>query len=138
MQIINGVKCRTGKESLEHIIKQAKKGKIGANLDKGDDYGSCEYVYPSGNNCAVGSLFSQAQLKDIRKHHHNGSNIGFVAATHVGHKNIETVTGLKVSQLMHIQNIHDKHEGSTRIKNVIKACEEALKTGTLHGHPITQ
>jgi hypothetical protein len=136
MQIINGVKCRSGRESLAHIIKQAKKGKIGANADKGDSFGDCEYVYPSGNNCAVGSLFSKAQLKDIRKHHHNGANIGYVAAVHVGHKNLETVTGLKVSQLIHIQNIHDKYEGKTRIEHVIKACEEALQTGILNGHPI--
>lgn len=138
MKIINGVKCRTGRESLEHIIKQANKGKIGANVDKGDSYGDCEYVYPSGNNCAVGSLFSKAQLKDIRKRHHNGSNIGYVAAVCVGHDNLETVTGLTVGQLMHIQNIHDKYEGKTRIEHVVQACEEALKTGMLKDKPITQ
>lgn len=109
--IINGVSCRSKIESLQHIIDQAKKGKIGPNLDKGDPKNSCFYQYPSGNNCAVGSLFSEAQLKQINTgdnwHGHNEESIAGLAK-HFGEKNVETVTGMKIKDLQLLQNVHDK------------------------------
>jgi hypothetical protein len=110
-QIINGVSCRSKIESLQHIIDQAKKGKIGPNVSKRDPAMSCFYQYPSGNHCAIGSLFSEAQLKQINKgdsweDHNEESIVGL--ARHFGKKNVETVTGMSVEELSILQNTHDK------------------------------
>ena len=143
MQIINGVQCRTGKESLEHIIKQAKKGKIGPSAEKNDSIGSCNYRYASGNNCAVGSLFSKAQLRDIQARGGNAYSIAYVAnggsgGIGVSWKNIEAVTGLKKPQLEALQSIHDTATMQSRNPKIIEACEQALKTGKLADIAITQ
>ena len=106
-QIINGVSCRSKIESLQHIIKQAKKGKIGPNVSKRDPTMSCFYQYPSGNNCAVGSLFSEAQLKQINTGDHNEESIGGLAVR-FGEKNIEAVTGMSLPELKLLQQVHDE------------------------------
>jgi hypothetical protein len=109
-QIINGVLCRSKIESLQHIIDQAKQGKIGPNIDKGD-FPNCTYQYPSGNHCAVGSLFSQAQLEAITAENewsesHNEESVGNLAIV-FGETNIETVTGMTIEELGTIQRAHD-------------------------------
>lgn len=121
MQIINGVKCRTRIESLNHIISQAKKAKIGINMDKGDKHDLCQYEFNSGNNCGVGSLFDKKQLNWLKKQELNESSITYVAQGFVGKKNIETVTGMKLKELAHIQHIHDmaKDGQEARIKLTI-------------------
>jgi hypothetical protein len=104
--IINGVACRSKIESLKHIISQAKKGKIGPNAEKGDHRGACQYTYASGNHCAVGSLFSEAQLKLIDQEDENESDVEAVASV-FGEKNIEAVTGMTVQELRALQKVHD-------------------------------
>jgi hypothetical protein len=127
MQIINGVKCRTRIESLNHIIKQAKKAKIGINMDKGDKNDICQYEFNSGNNCGVGSLFDKKQLKWLKKEELNESSITYVAQGFVGKKNIETVTGMKLRELVHIQALHDHaDDGQEARARLIAYCEEEL------------
>lgn len=104
--IINGVQCRTKVESLKHIISQAEKGKIGPDATKGDHRGACQYTYPSGNHCAIGSLFSEAQLKLIDKEDENESDITVIADA-FGKQNVEAVTGMTVSELKTLQSVHD-------------------------------
>jgi len=137
-QIINGVSCRSKIESLQHIIEQAKKGTIGPNVSKGDPIGSCFYQYPSGNNCAVGSLFSQAQLKQINNtddswHSYNEESIAGLALR-FGKKNVETVTGMSVPELTRLQHTHDEalqgfaDNDEGRVKNARQAViEQATK-----------
>lgn len=128
-KIINGVTCRTRKESLMHIMDQARKGKIGPT-EKDDQY-DCSYRYPSGNCCAVGSLFSKQQLKDIKDRNLNDTKV-FLLASRVGESNITTVTGMTVRELDNIQRIHDTRTQSTggaqkaRIK-LIEYCERELQ-----------
>ena len=131
-KIINGVTCRTRKESLKHIIKQAKAGKIGPKDGDKIGFENCSYVYPSGNNCGVGCLFSAKQLKDIKARGCNGMAINYLAGSYnVGKKNIEAVTGMAVKELKHIQHIHDSAVDSTggvqlaRIR-LIEYCEKEL------------
>ena len=132
-KIINGVTCRTREESLKHIIKQAKAGKIGP---KGSEWssGSCHYKYLSGNHCAVGCLFSANQLKDIERRDFNSTSIAMVAQE-IGQKNIEAVTGMTVRELVKLQRLHDLAVercpglGSVRTsigKAVIDYCEKEL------------
>jgi len=109
--IINGVSCRSKIESLQHIIDQAKQGKIGPNVNKGDKL-DCAYQYKSGNNCAVGSLFSEAQLKEINCsadpwESHNEESVDALARI-FGKNNIEAVTGMAIAELVTIQRVHDK------------------------------
>jgi hypothetical protein len=139
--IINGVSCRSKIESLQHIIDQAKKSKIGPNVRKGDPTMSCFYQYPSGNNCAIGSLFSEAQLKEINCsddpwHGHNEESIAGLALR-FGKKNVETVTGMSVPELTRLQHTHDEalqgfaDNDEGRVKNarqaVIELATEMLK-----------
>lgn len=133
---INGVQCRTKVESLQHIIIQAKKGKIGPKLEKGDKP-NCNYQYPSGNNCAVGCLFSEAQLKLIMEENEyqetmNEEHIASLAKT-FGAKNIEAVTGMKLHELETIQKAHDSELTSfgtpeERLEKAIEAVVSKAKT----------
>lgn len=127
---VKGIECRTREESLRHIIQQAKLKKIGPKTEKDETYG-CEYEYPSGNNCAVGSLFSKEQLKDIRAQHANGSAILFLAQYHIGKRNIETVTGMKLKELEILQRIHDdtlgNHNPQAARDGVRIYCEKELE-----------
>jgi hypothetical protein len=126
MQIINGVKCRTRVESLSHIIERAKKNKIGIEHGKGDD-DSCQYLFKSGNNCGVGSLFDKNQLKWLKKQGLNDSSISYVAQGFVGKKNIETVTGMTLKELVHIQALHDHADNGQEARARLTAyCEEEL------------
>lgn len=128
--IINGVSCRSKIESLQHIIDQAKKRKIGPNVRKGDPSTSCYYQYPSGNNCAIGSLFSEAQLKQINNGDewtdHNEESIKGLAQ-YFGRKNVETVTGMEIGELEILQNTHDRElqayskDDQERVKNARQA-----------------
>lgn len=106
MKIINGVKCRTRTESLKHIIKQAEAGKIGPI--ENDSQRLCLYQYESGNNCAVGALFSKAQLKDLKAKCLGEMSIDYVSET-IGKKNIEAVTGMSLKELQDLQSTHDEH-----------------------------
>ena len=128
---INGVKCRTREESLKHIIKRAKANKIGPNVtDCNASFDNCQYQYPSGNNCAVGSLFSKAQLKNIQERNLNSMSIGY-ATTAIGLKNIQTVTGMTLKELQKLQTIHDKVlevKGVAEArKKVIEYCQKELE-----------
>ena len=128
--IINGVSCRSKIESLQHIIDQAKKGKVGPNISRKDPSTSCYYQYPSGNNCAIGCLFSKAQLKQINNGDewtdHNEESIKGLAQ-YFGRKNVETVTGMEISELEILQNTHDRElqayssNDKERVKNARQA-----------------
>ena len=107
MKFINGVACRTKRESLLHIIAQAEAGTISAKDKRDARFGQCAYVYPSGNNCAVGSLFSKEQLKDIERLELNEMSIDYVADK-IGEKNIEAVTGMTMFELESLQKTHDE------------------------------
>lgn len=134
--IINGVQCRTKIESLKHIIYQARAGKIGPKFNKGDKP-NCNYQYPSGNHCAVGCLFSEAQLKLITQEDEfqssmNEEHIGSLAAA-FGKKNIEAVTGMTVEELTAIQKAHDNELTSfgtqkERLEKAIEAVVSKAKT----------
>lgn len=107
MKKINGVKCRTAIESLKYIIKRAGENKLGPtklDLTKNSTWDNCMYEYPSGNNCAVGCLFSKEQLKYINEY--NSISIDALSDV-IGVKNIETVTGLELQDLISLQQIHD-------------------------------
>lgn len=132
--IINGVKCRTREESLKHIIKQAKAEKIGPNgtTENTGHAHDCQYQYPSGNNCAVGALFSKRQLNQIKKQGMNGMSVAYLATSNlVGKRNLETVTGMKLSELEVIQKIHDEtlqnHNIEAARQGVIRHCEMKLQ-----------
>lgn len=129
MQIINGVQCRTREESLRHIIKQAKLKKIGPKRET--EHGECNYVYPSGNNCAVGSLFSENQLKDIKARDFNEMSINYLALREVGKRNVEAVTGMKLKELELLQKIHDdtsaNHSPQAARDGVRIYCEKELE-----------
>ena len=128
--IINGVSCRSKIESLQHIIDQAKKGKVGPNLSKNDPSTLCYYQYPSGNKCAIGCLFSEAQLKQINNGDewtdHNEEGIKGLAQ-YFGRKNVETVTGMEIKELEILQNTHDRElqaywkDDQERVKNARQA-----------------
>lgn len=105
--IINGIECRTKIESLQHILDQAKKGKIGPNMKKGDRQLDCNYLYPSGNHCAVGCLFSEAQIQAIMDEDVNEAAVALIIDT-FGRKNIEAVTGMTFEELKALQKIHDE------------------------------
>lgn len=130
MKIINGVKCRTREESLKHMLRQAKAGKIGPSPSDTEDY-FCLYRYSSGNNCAVGSLFSHAQLTDIDRLGFNESSVAMLATlSDIGKRNLETVTGMKVKELHIIQKIHDdtlQNHGVQQARDgVIAYCKKEL------------
>lgn len=130
--IINGVQCRTKIESLKHIIEQANLGNIGPNVAKGDCQAACQYTYESGNHCAVGSLFSEAQLKLIDEGNENNSNIQVIAET-FGKNNVEAVTGMTVNELRTLQSVHDEAFGSMglhrdeAIKKVVDKAQSMLE-----------
>ena len=109
--IINGIECRSKIESLQHILDQAKKGKLGPNTEKGDGRGDCSYLYPSGNHCAVGCLFSEAQIQAIINEDVNESDVALIVDT-FGRKNIEAVTGMTFEELRDLQTLHDHAFGS--------------------------
>ena len=127
MKIINGVECRTREESLRHIARQAKLKKIGPKRET--EHGNCQYLYESGNNCAVGSLFSPKQLEEIDAKAFNELSIGYLASE-VGKKNIETVTGMKLKELELLQKIHDdtlaNHSAQAARDGVRIYCEKEL------------
>lgn len=113
--IINGVTCRTREESLRHIISQASKGKIGPKItSKGKIHSKdsrtsellCRYEYASGNNCAIGSLFSPQQLRQIKKDGKNDTSVSALKSAY-GQKNLEAVTGLTFKELDKLQSKHD-------------------------------
>ena len=112
--ITNGIECRTAKESLKYLIKQAKAGKIGPT-DKpcdADWQHSCAYIYPSGNHCAIGALFSKAQLDFIEAGGDMETSIKHLTACRIGERNVEAVTGLPVNTLQSLQTTHDRALGN--------------------------
>lgn len=129
--LVNGVECRTREESLRHIIRQAKLKRIGPKTEREGALGQCQYRYASGNNCAVGSLFSKAQLKDIQAKHANDSGIDWLARREIGVRNIETVTGMKIEELTILQQIHDdtlqNHSPQAARDGVRIYCEKQLE-----------
>lgn len=127
---VKGIECRTREESLKHIAQQAKLKKIGPKTEREEASGFCNYLYSSGNNCAVGSLFSQEQLKDIQARHCNELSISYLA-TAIGKRNIETVTGMKLKELEILQKIHDdtlmNHSPQAARDGVRIYCEKELE-----------
>ena len=129
-KIINGTKCRTREESLRHIMRQAKANKIGPEPTDATRFDNCLYEYESGNNCAVGCLFSKAQIKDLKKRSLNGMSIKYITDI-VGQANIETVTGMSKKELGQLQELHDrtleKFDVRTARERLIEHCQRELQ-----------
>lgn len=128
-KIINGITCRTREESLKHILDQARKSKIGPSAADGKS-NNCQYVYPSGNHCAVGCLLDDKQLKDIERRELNEMSIWKVGQT-IGEINLTTVTGMTFLELKKLQNLHDTKLGqkgpAQARKAIMDYCKEELK-----------
>lgn len=56
--------------------------------------------------CVVGCLFNDAQRRDLKKRGLNGTRIGMVTEI-IGERNITTVTGLPIVELVQLQELHD-------------------------------
>lgn len=96
---------RTPLQAYQHVLSRFKAGKLGAMKSTG----GCVYQEEGvDKNCAVGCLFTQAQLDDIKARGLN-SSAGVTRLVEVfGLKNIEHVTGLKLGALMEMQGMHDR------------------------------
>lgn len=93
---------RTKLEAYRHVLQAYYAGILGAF-----SAGAC--AYRRGNRrCAVGCLFNDAQLEDLKARKLNAkATIGIVAGV-IGKKNIEHVTGLSMPELLDLQNRHDR------------------------------
>lgn len=104
---INGAQ-RTRKQALTHIIEQFDAGLLGASLK-----GACLYELERPGqpplHCGVGCLFNPAQIQDIKDRGQNYETIYSVAKSTngVGVRNVETVTGLLLEDLLTLQREHD-------------------------------
>lgn len=131
--ITNGIECRTAKESLQFVIEQAKAGKIGPTDQPcdADWQHTCAYIYPSGNHCAVGALFSKAQVEFIETGGNGETSIKYLAKISIGERNVEAVTGLPVNTLQSLQTTHDRalgnHGPDAARKAVIDFAEKMLQ-----------
>jgi len=105
------------------LSNRQKLVKLGAKTSQ--DVGWCSYRYDSGNNCAVGCLFSDAQLKWITKRGLDHKLIEDVARA-ASQKNIEMVTGLSLSDLLYIQSKHDELLGDYSISKAKMETSKAL------------
>ena len=127
--LVNGIECRTRQESLIHIAQQAKLKKIGPKNEH--EHGFCEYRYASGNNCAVGALFSKAQLDQIDAWGCTSTSINQLALVNIGKRNVETITGMKLKELEIIQKIHDdtlQSHGAQEARDGVRIyCEKELE-----------
>ena len=97
-QTINGFRRPTREESLNKILAYAN--------DPKKYFVESAYSDGKGCRCAVGVLFSPAQLRDIW-HRDLGEADVFSLAESIGTDNIEFVTGLKVAELMMLQECSD-------------------------------
>jgi hypothetical protein len=96
---------RTPLQAYQHVLARFRAGKLGAMKPTG----GCVYQEEGvDKNCAVGCLFTQAQLDDIKARGLNSSAGVTRLANDIGLDNIEAVTGLKLADLMEMQGMHDK------------------------------
>ena len=100
-QTINGFRRPTREESLNKILAYANDPKKYFVPDQYSDRKGC--------HCAVGVLFSPAQLRDISRRGLFDQDIGTVVES-IGTDNIEFVTGLKVDELKMLQACNDNAE----------------------------
>lgn len=119
----------TREQSLKKILTYAKNPKT--------RFASGCYINGLGNYCAVGTLFSKAQIQDIISRRLNCADIEELAfiisgtdKTRIGKKNIEAVTGLTLQELRVIQRANDcRISGYTQKESVKKAVMSLLKKG---------
>jgi hypothetical protein len=102
---------RTRYQALSHILTELVAGRLGAiAAPKGESWNKgCAYeavMKGSVKHCGVGCLFTDSQIRSIKTRGLNGSSIDTVKDD-VGTKNLETVTGLKMAELINIQGLHD-------------------------------
>lgn len=102
---------RTRYQALSHILGELVGGRLGAiTAPKHQPWNEgCAYeavINRQVKHCGVGCLFNDAQIRSIKSLGLNRDDIGEVSG-HIGVKNLETVTGLSMSELQHIQNLHD-------------------------------
>jgi putative SOS response-associated peptidase YedK len=88
-------------DQYRKLKEKALKGKLGAESTHG-----CKYE-AEGRNCAVGALFTTAQLNDIEERGMNAYGVGGLAC-YVGKKNLEAVTGFTLRELAEMQCMHDR------------------------------
>lgn len=95
----------TRKTALQHILKEYNTKRLGATTNTW--WPKCVYEAPGDQrHCAVGALFSPAQLADLKTRGINSSGITEVISV-IGKNNIETVTGMKSAELVKLQSLHD-------------------------------
>ena len=87
-------------DQYRKLKRKALAGKLGARSQQG-----CVYAH-GGRNCAIGALFTQAQIKDIKECGLNHFSIQCVSET-IGRKNLEAVTGFTLKELTVMQHLHD-------------------------------
>lgn len=115
----------TREQSLKKILAYAKNPKT--------RFASGYYTNGSGDYCAVGTLFSKEQIRDIISRRLNDSNIQELAymlsgtdKTRIGKKNIEAVTGLSLQELKVIQRANDCCISNEARKESVKEAVMAL------------
>ncbi len=96
---------RTRKQALKHILSELLGGRLGAS----DEYSGCLYeakVDGVVTHCGVGCLFTPSQIRSLKQRGLNSYSIDEVEEK-IGTKNLETVTGLSMSELEEVQGMHD-------------------------------
>jgi hypothetical protein len=93
---------RTPLQAYQHVLKALDAGTVSPELMS--DH--CVYTQGKKLNCGVGSLFTRAQLKDIKARGLNSQIIRAVGCA-IGEHNLLEVTGLDMQQLEDLQEAHD-------------------------------
>lgn len=88
-------------KSIARLKQLFAERKLGARLNS-----TC--MYANGEKrCAVGAMFNDAQLADLKKRGLNSNTPIDKLAREIGKKNIEYVTGFSLNTLRRLQDLHD-------------------------------
>jgi len=129
------MKPRTRLSALKHILNMLDACMLGAGA--GRAIGGCMYRF-KGSYCAVGCLFTEAQLDDIRKVGLNNVAVDELAK-YVGEENLKYMTGMTLDELSEMQRMHDSafdrygDLGSFRKYLLQEIAEERLTSLHLNG-----
>lgn len=136
---------RTREQALRHILNEYEAGRLGATSCS---FGSQNFINSHGvvvspeakieipvyssdkdenTHCSIGCLFTEDQLKDIKRRHLNDASVSKLE-THIGTENIQYVTGLSIDELYYIQRMHDNQPNAIKNKNSNTKLHEYLNT----------
>ena len=101
-EVVNGIQRGDRAASLRKIIAYANQPK--------KYFVDGKYSDGKGCHCAVGVLFTPAQLRDIARRGMTQASV-MILASAVGRKNIEFVTGMSLSELKELQEANDRLSG---------------------------